>query len=132
VFRYKILAFFIGCFLAGIAGSLWANYCRVISPDDFTLTKAIWLVGMLIVGGMGSTVGAIIGTIFIQILNELITFAGPTLITIFPELGVNSVAAWLQIGFGLVVILFLVFEPRGLAHRWEILKSSYRLWPFSY
>ena len=132
VFRYKLLAFFVGCFLAGIAGSLWAHYCRVISPDDFTLMKAVWLVGMLIVGGLGSTLGAIMGVVFIQVLNELAMTAGPMLVKALPALGMNACAALVAMAFGVVVILFLVFEPRGLAHRWEILKSSYRLWPFSY
>ena len=132
VFRYKLLAFFIGCFLAGIAGSLWAHYCRAISPDDFSFMKSLWFVGMIIVGGMGSTLGPILGVILIQILNELITDAGPALSAMFPQVGVNVTAAMVQISFGLVIVLFLVFEPRGLAHRWEIFKSSYRLWPFSY
>lgn len=130
--RYKLLAFFIGCFYAGIAGSLWAHYTRVISPDDFTLLKSIWFVGMLIVGGLGSTTGAILGVIFIQVLDELVVIFGPTLASLFPAIGAGISAALALMVFALVVILFLVFEPRGLAHRWQIFKNSYRLWPFSY
>lgn len=131
-YRYKLLAFFIGCFFAGVAGSLWAAYVRVISPDDFTLMNSIWQMGMLIIGGLGSTLGPFFGALFINLLNEACVVAGPTITSLIPQLGAQLSAALVEMTFGLAIILFLVYEPRGIAHRWEIIKASYRLWPFSY
>lgn len=132
LYKYKLLAFFIGCFYAGIAGSIWAAYARVISPDDFTLSQSIWYLGMLIIGGAGSTLGPFFGAIFIGVLREICVVAGPVVCSIVPQIGAQISASLIEMTFGITIILFLVFEPRGISHRWEILKESYRLWPFSY
>lgn len=132
LYYHKILAFFIGCFFAGIAGALWAHYTRVATPEAYTIHHSIWYLGMLIVGGMGSTLGAILGTVFIKIIQELIIVYGPIISATFPFIGGQVVSSMGAILFGFIVILFLVYEPRGLAHRWELLKNSYRLMPFSY
>jgi len=131
-YRYKLKAFFIGCFYAGVSGSVWAAYARVISPDDFTLTNSIWQMGMLIVGGLGSTLGPFFGAIFINLLNEICVVSGPLITSWIPQMGAQLSAAMVEMTFGITIVLFLVYEPRGIAHRWEILKESYRLWPFSY
>ena len=132
VYKYKLLAFFIGCFYAGIAGSLWAAYARVISPDDFTLTNSIWQMGMLIIGGLGTTIGPFLGAVFIGGLRELCVLIGPWITGVFPAVGFQISASLVEMTFGIAIVLFLVFEPRGISHRWEIFKESYRLWPFSY
>jgi branched-chain amino acid transport system permease protein len=132
LYRYKLLAFFIGCFYAGVAGSVWSVYAKVISPDDFTLEGSIWQMGMLISGGLGSTLGPIFGAIFIKALNEIVVIAGPLITSVIPAIGAQISAALVEMVFGITLILFLIYEPRGIAHRWEILKESYRLWPFSY
>lgn len=90
VFYYKALAFFIGAFYAGVSGGLWAYYIRYIQADQFTLWLSVWYVGMLIVGGLGSILGAIIGTVVIRILQEFITYIGPQLAEIFPSVGGRS------------------------------------------
>lgn len=127
----KLLAFFIGCFFAGIAGSLYVHYMHVIIPDSFTLLQSIWFLCMIIIGGMGSTLGAILGVIFVKGLDELTVIASSELGEIIPGLGAQGWASITLIVFGLAVVLFLVYEPRGLAHRWQVIKASYRLWPFS-
>jgi branched-chain amino acid transport system permease protein len=132
LYRYKLLAFFIGCFYAGIAGGIWAGYTRVISPDDFTLMNSVWLMGMIIVGGLGSTLGPIFGAVFIKALNEICIVFGPAITDVIPQIGAQISAALVEMVFGLALIVFLIYEPRGISHRWEILKESYRLWPFSY
>ena len=132
VFGYKLLAFFICSVYAGVAGSLWAHWMRAINPDHFTLMDSIWYVGMMIVGGMGSTAGAVFGVVFLRILDELTKMLGMTLSGIFVAWAAFLQAALGPIVYGLVIILFIVFEPRGLAHRWEIFKASYRLRPFAY
>ncbi|PIP46196.1 MAG: branched-chain amino acid ABC transporter permease [Deltaproteobacteria bacterium CG23_combo_of_CG06-09_8_20_14_all_51_20] len=131
LYYYKLLAFFISCFYAGIAGSLWAHLITVVNAEQFTLLHALEFVGMLIIGGMGSIPGVFFGVLFIKILNELVLFTSPVLAGAFPWLGSSPAAAMGLIAFGLAVSIFLIFEPRGLAHRWEIFKASYRLYPFA-
>lgn len=132
VFRYKLLAFFISCFYAGIAGSLLAHWYMVVTPEQFTLLHALWFIGMIIIGGLGSVSGVFFGVLFIRLLDELVLLVSPALGAALPFLGAAPAAALGLTAFGLVLILFLIFEPRGLARRWEIFKAYYRLHPFSY
>jgi branched-chain amino acid transport system permease protein len=132
LFAYKLLAFFIGCFFAGIAGALFASWAGFISTESFPLTNSILYIGMIIIGGLGTTVGPIFGVAFIQLLGERVTHLSSTLVSTFPGLSSGFTAGIAPVIFGLSIILFLVFEPRGLAHRWALFKASYRLWPFSY
>ncbi|NQT73268.1 MAG: branched-chain amino acid ABC transporter permease [Chloroflexi bacterium] len=130
-FKYKLLAFFFGCFFAGIAGGLWAPYLRYLTPEQFTLMGSVWYLGYMVIGGMGSIMGPIAGVIFITILDEFTAEMVTDLATGSPVFA-GFVQASRYIVFGLAIILFLIFEPRGIAHRWERIKNSYRLWPFSY
>jgi len=132
VFYYKALAFFIGAFYAGVAGALWGYYVRYVQSDMFTLFLSVWYLGMLIVGGMGSVLGAIIGTVVIRLLQEFITYFGPwvTEISFLAEIGGQIIFASMNMLLGGVIILFVIFEPRGLCHRWNIIKESVRIWPF--
>lgn len=131
IFRYKLLAFFLSGIFAGIAGSLFAPYIVRISPENFNLEKSLWYLGMLIVGGSSSVLGAVIGTIFIRLLLEIAVIFGPSF-HVIPVIGPYLANYLSGIVYGFVVIIFLIFEPRGLEHRWEMLKASYRLHPFSY
>lgn len=132
LFRYKLLAFALSGFYGGIAGILWSTYVSRIHPEQFTLMDSIWYLGMLIVGGMGSILGTVLGTSFLKLLKEGVTLAAPLVAKTMPAM-VGAVPATMGlVVFGLVIILFLVFEPRGLARRWETFKGYYRLWPFSY
>jgi len=94
--------------------------------------QSIWFVGMMIVGGMGTIVGPILGTMFITLLDQLVLMFTPAMAATLPMLTVAQISSIAMFAFALVIIVFLVWEPRGLAHRWEILKISYRLWPFAY
>ncbi len=131
LFRYKLLAFFIGCFLAGIAGSLMAYWYGSITGEFFGINNSILYVGIIIIGGLGTTTGPIFGVIFIQLLQEAIKAVAPTLERTF-ALPAGFTTGLGPMIFGAAIILFLILEPRGLAHRWQIFKASYRLWPFSY
>jgi len=131
--KTKLIAFIISAMYAGVAGALYVVVFRFLMPDLFTLTHSVWYLAMVIVGGMGSVLGSILGAVFIVCLEELtrVWFVG--LVAAFPD--VLSVGMGTGIShsiLGLAIILFLIFEPRGLSHRWEIIKSTYRLWPFSY
>ncbi|MCX8085245.1 MAG: branched-chain amino acid ABC transporter permease [Calditerrivibrio sp.] len=131
VFKYKLLSFAISSFYAGVAGALWAYYVQFITPEHFSIAVSIQYLSMIIIGGLGSILGSIFGTIFMIVLPEVLRhlvdlFSGilPSLKQIFPAIR--------EAFYGLVIILFLLFEPEGLARRWNLIKAYWKLWPFSY
>jgi branched-chain amino acid transport system permease protein len=132
LFYYKLLAFFVGCFLAGIAGSLTAHLNGFINTENFPAWDSILYVGMIIIGGLGTAVGPVFGVLFIRLLEVLVTNLTPALQSAFPFLPSGFTTGISPMLFGLAIILFLIFEPRGIAHRWSLFKAAYRLWPFSY
>jgi branched-chain amino acid transport system permease protein len=132
LWTYKLTAFFIGCVFAGVSGALLVHYYAYASTDHFPFMNSVWYLGMLIVGGMGSMTGVIFGVVSLKLLDEAVTVFGPMLAAIFPAIAAQAAASLGLILRGLVIILFLIFESRGLVHRWELVKSYYRRWPFSY
>lgn len=132
VARTKALSFLVGAFYAGVGGALWAYYMRYVAVDQFTLIHSVWFVAMLIVGGMGSITGALIGVVIIVLVREGIATLGPFVAETMPFIGGQITFASMNIFLGGMIAAFLIFEPRGLMHRWNILKRSYRLWPFPY
>lgn len=137
VFHYKLVAFFIAAVYAGIAGSLYAHSARSISPDVFNLQDSINYLGMLIIGGLGFPLGATFGVSFFYLMNNfVIPEVRPVLQDNLPSIipfieSSNIEPALLPMMFGMTLVLFLIFEPRGLAHRWAIIQASWRLRPFS-
>ena len=97
--RIKLAAFMIGAVYAGIAGSLYASSIRFVSPDSFTGTQAVLLMTMLIVGGMGSIVGCIVGAVCLTFLPELLRFMGQ----------------WYLVFYGLGVVAVIMVMPGGIA-----------------
>ncbi|HVT57327.1 MAG TPA: branched-chain amino acid ABC transporter permease [Thermoanaerobaculia bacterium] len=131
LFKYKLISFGVSSFYVGVAGSLLAYQARYISPESFPITLAIDTLAMIIIGGMGSILGAILGAIFITGLPELLRLGASRLSDVFPAL--VGLFASLKLGvFGLAIVLFLIFEPDGLAARWRKIKTYWRLYPFSY
>jgi len=126
---YQLQAFFIGCVYAGVAGALLIHYISFASTDQFPFFDSVWYLGMLIVGGMGSATGAVFGAVALRLLDELVTMAGPILSAAVAPQAAASLAL---ISHGLIIIIFLIFEPRGLHHRWEMIKTFFRLWPYSH
>ena len=131
ILHYKLLAFFIGCFFAGLAGSMFAHWIGHLNAENFTIPDSILYIGMIIIGGLGTTIGPIMGVFTIRLLQQGILFISPVLEKTFPALPAGFTSGIGPMAFGLVIILFLILEPRGLAHRWTLFKASYRLWPFS-
>ncbi len=128
----KVLAFGIGCFYAGIAGALGGGYYEYVNVEWFTLTDSIWYLGFLVVGGFGSIFGAIAGATIWKVLDELSTLMTPLTQALLGGMAFYASAAFVLIIYSLIVILVLVFEPRGINHRWQIIKRSFRLHPFPY
>ncbi|MEW6375181.1 MAG: branched-chain amino acid ABC transporter permease [Thermodesulfobacteriota bacterium] len=133
IFRYKLLSFAISSFYAGFAGGLAAYYIGGITPEPYTLMLSIEFIAMIIIGGLGSIPGSVLGAIFITGLNEILTHATGFFMNI-PALTkiAITIAPLREFIFGLAIVLFIIFEPRGLAEVWRIIKSSFKLWPFSY
>ncbi len=138
VFTYKLRAFFLSAVYAGIAGCLLAFERNSLSLDMFTLEVSIEMLAMLIIGGAGFPLGAVFGVTFIRLLQEaVIPTIRPFLTDGLPALlpfidSVNIAGAINPILFGVALIIFLVLEPRGIAHRWEILKVAWKIRPYSY
>ncbi len=131
IFHYKLLAFMICTFYAGVAGSLLAHYMMFIHVETFSLLDSIYYVAMIIVGGLGTVAGTVLGVVFLTALKELTLAIGP-LVGKLPFMAVGAGSGLLLVVTGGLTILFLIFEPRGLAHRWNTIKSACRLWPFGY
>ncbi len=131
VFKHKLLSFGVSSFYVGVAGSLLAYQARIISPENFPITVAIDQLGMVIIGGLGSVLGSIFGAVFITLLPEVLRLGTGALADSYPSL--VTLFASLKMGvFGLAIVLFLVFEPDGMAARWHRIKAYWKLYPFSY
>ena len=133
--KYRILSFGISSFYAGVGGALFAHYLGYVSVEGFDILLSIQFLGMIIIGGLGSVMGSLMGTAFMVLLPEAME-ALVKLGTGFIEDGsavlINAVPYLKEMSIGLVIILFLVFEPNGLAHRWRQIKAYWKLFPFSY
>ena len=131
LFRYKLLAFAVSSFFVGLAGALTAEYRTIISWERFTLDTSILYLAMIIIGGLGSVTGAVMGAAFMTLLPAMLQLLGRTAGGAMPNI-LQQIPFLQQAFFGLVIILFLVFEPEGLARMWRNIKDYFRLWPFSY
>lgn len=132
LFTYKLRAFFIASFLAGIAGALKAHSQRGVGTEfGYGLEESIILLGMLVIGGLGTNLGPFFGVTLVVLLEDLAGLTGARLASLFPSQSARFLTSFRPLFFGLVLMLFLIFEPRGLAHRWQLLKASWRLRPFS-
>ncbi len=131
LFRYKLSAFAISSFYAGVAGALWVTFLKVVTPDHFPFILSIQYLAMIIVGGLGSILGSIFGAVFITLAPELLNYLSEVVKEFAPG-NEEIFVPMKEVIFGLLIVLFLIFEPRGLAEIWNRVKSFFRLWPFSY
>jgi branched-chain amino acid transport system permease protein len=123
----KMRAFFIGSLFAGLAGGLWASYISVIRVDQFTIWDSIWYLGMIIIGGGGSTAGAVMGVVFLRLISQVLHVIGTSgWIPLSSNLSIYTTYTI----FGLVIILFISFKPFGLISVWRKIQVSYKRWPF--
>jgi len=132
LFKYKLQSFFLAAVYAGLAGSLAAHQLRHINSETFNLIDSILFMGMLVIGGLGSNLGPFFGAIVVELLIEIATLLGPLFSDILPATAYGAVQALRPLFFGVALMLFLIFEPRGLAYRWHLIKAAWRLRPFSH
>ena len=131
VVKYKLLAFYVAGFIGGIAGAFWISNLAAISPEHFPWFWSLWLVGVILIGGVGSIHGTIFGAVFMVVVMELLQLAVIPLADIYPKLLVDFLFIK-EAAFGLAICVFMIFEPNGLAYRWWQMKNYFNLWPFSY
>ncbi len=131
LFRYKLAAFALSSFFAGIAGSLWVGFIKVVTPEHFPFSLSIQYLAMVIVGGLGSILGSIFGAIFMTLTPELLNILVSSAKQLFPGLDQFFIPLK-EIIFGGLIVSFLVFEPHGLAEIWHRIKNFFLLWPFSH
>ena len=132
LFQYKLRAFFIASFLAGVAGALKAHSQRGVGTEfGYGLEESIIMLGMLVIGGLGTNLGPFLGVSAVVLLQDLAGLTGRKMADWFPEQQARFRTSFRPIFFGLVLMLFLIFESRGLAHRWQTFKAAWRLRPFA-
>jgi branched-chain amino acid transport system permease protein len=133
--KYRTLSFGLAAFYAGIGGALYAHYQQVVSNEGFAIDRSILFLAMVIIGGLGSVMGSLMGTVFMVLLPEAMEWVSALLRggPIDQALALrNNIAFLREIAIGLVIVFFLVFEPDGLAHRWRRIKAYWKLYPFSH
>ena len=131
VVQYKLFAFFVAGFIGGVAGAFWISNLAAISPEHFPWFWSLWLVGVILIGGVGSIHGTIFGSIFMVVVMELLQMAVIPLASSYPKLLMDFLFIK-EAAFGLAICAFMIFEPNGLAYRWWQAKNYFTLWPFSY
>lgn len=137
--RAKLTAFALSSGYAGLVGALTAAYTEVVSWERFTLDTSVQYLGMIIVGGLGSIAGSLYGAVFMGLLPPLLAELAALASSSFrgaPSPGGAHLSAQLpalQLGvFGLAIVLFLLWEPRGLDQLWRRAKDYFGFWPFRY
>lgn len=127
---YKVLAFVLSSVITSISGSLYAYYTNVASIDEYSFLLTITYLAMIIVGGMGSVLGSMMGAFLITLLPFILLY-----ITDYFEIAgvMKDFFFAVQSGiFGFVIIFFLLIEPLGLVEIWKRVRTFFQLWPFRF
>ncbi|HEX6946476.1 MAG TPA: branched-chain amino acid ABC transporter permease [Acidimicrobiia bacterium] len=134
--RYKTVAFVISSFYAGVAGALLYTVIGRLQPESFNLLLSVEYIAMILIGGVATVSGAIMGAAFITFLPLVVRWLAG-----FPVFGFIStapggnfptVAHIEEILFGVLIVVFLIFEPLGLYGIWIRIRNYWKAWPFSY
>ena len=131
ILRTKLLAFGISSFYCGVAGALWAfAYLGTVEPQAFDLQRSFQVLFMVIIGGVGTVMGAFLGAAFITLFPLFLNWAFHAVVRGDVRPGLLSQLE--LVCFGALIIFFLIVEPHGFARLWQIAKEKLRLWPFPY
>jgi len=134
VFKYKLLAFFTSSFLGGVSGAVLAFcYYEAVTPEQFSFDVSIQFVAMVLVGGLGSVIGAYLGAAFVLLLPIVLT----NIVAEVGESGLLTMSQNLQshiplMAYGALIIAFLLFEPLGLAKIYDNIRKYFLVWPFQH
>lgn len=127
--RYKLMSFALSSFYAGVAGGLWAYFFRVVTPESFPFILSIFFLAAIIVGGMGTILGGILGAAFMTMVPEVLKLIVGWLGLLIPD-ALMVLSPVRTVVFGLLIIGFLLLEPQGLAEIWRRIRRFFHLWPF--
>jgi branched-chain amino acid transport system permease protein len=133
--KYRILSFGISSLFAGLGGALYGHYLNFVSIEEFNIQLSIFFLAMIIIGGLGSIRGSLMGAAFMVLLPEVMDALTRLLsdTSIDQALSLSNAIPFIkEASIGLVIILFLIFEPNGLAYRWGQIRAWFKLYPFSY
>jgi branched-chain amino acid transport system permease protein len=130
--RYKLLAFVVSSFIVAIAGALLSLQIRFVNIDVFALILSIEALAIIILGGLGSVAGAVLGAVFLSYLPEAIRLVLSAVIDPASPLYANYVFEIRGIANGLVIVLFLRFKPDGLIGFWRDARKYWSNWPLAY
>lgn len=130
--RFKLLAFLVSAALTGIAGAMMGLYLSIVSVESFPFLLSIEALAIVIVGGLGSVLGAVMGTIFIVALPEVFSALVSTLGGRLQDLLTTSAHEIKSVLYGLAIIGFLRFDPRGLRGIWHDIRHAWVYWPLRY
>jgi len=123
--RVKIQAFGISAAITGLAGALLAHHLSYLAPEAFGVLESLKLLLMIVVGGLGSIMGAIFGAIFVSLLPVALSF----LRDVLPS-GIGQQAGLEPMLFGLIIVIFIIFEPKGINGRWQKLLHFFETFPY--
>lgn len=129
LFRTKLLAFAVGSFYAGVAGALWAYFMKVVTPEHWPLSLSIHYLAVVIIGGLGTVIGSVFGAIFMTLVPEGLRALASLARPFWPD-AVVYLSPMTEVVFGGMIVVFLLFEPHGLAEMWQRTKRFFRIWPF--
>jgi branched-chain amino acid transport system permease protein len=134
IFRYKLLAFAISSFYAGVTGVLYTYYLGIANYEQFQIGVSIDYLAMIIIGGLGSVLGSVFGAFFVTLLPIVIRYAMEAFGGLFfgPQTVLNLIPNLRLMLFGVLIIFFLIVEPEGLNRLWRNIRNYFRIWPFAY
>jgi len=134
IFRYKLLAFAISSFYAGVGGVLYTYFLGIANYEQFQIGVSIDYLAMIIIGGLGSILGSIFGAAFVTLLPIVIRRSMEVFGGVFfdPQTVLNLIPNLRLMLFGALIIFFLVVEPEGLNRLWRNIRNYFRIWPFAY
>jgi branched-chain amino acid transport system permease protein len=130
LYRDKLIAFAVSTFYAGVAGALITfSYYGAANIEEFHVMVSFALMGMIIIGGLGTILGSFLGVGFFVLLPIGINQSLASFMEVVPSEILSNLES---IIFGGLIVLFLIVEPYGMARLWHTIKEKMRLWPFPY
>lgn len=132
VFRYKVLAFALSAFYAGLAGAAYAGLFRTAMPEDYLFNVSIVLFAMVLLGGLGVLVGTVFGVIFVTLIPVLLDLLVAWLAEVYDPNVTMLLGPMKNFVFGCLIVLFVIFKPEGLVGFWNRVRDYFKIWPLPY
>ena len=132
IFPYKLLAFSISAFYAGVAGALFAGLLRTAIPEDYTFLHSIIFLAMVLVGGLGRMVGTVFGVIFITLVPVLLDLLVSYIANVYDPNFTILLGPLKEFVFGGLIVVFIIVEPDGLVGMWIRIRDYFKIWPLPY